>query len=62
MDSLFGVLIMLKKLEESFERLQTLEIKPTVDNMEKLLQTLYDLREVYQKLKEGEAGAEADTE
>ena len=62
MDSLFGVLIMLKKLEESFERLQTLEIRPTVDNMEKLLQTLYDLREVYQKLKEGEANAEADTE
>ena len=55
-------MIMLKKLEESFERLQTLEIKPTVDNMEKLLQTLYDLREVYQKLKEGEAGAETDTE
>ena len=46
-------MIMLEKLESCFERLQTLDIKPTIDNMEKLLQTLYDLREVYHKLKEG---------
>ena len=55
-------MIMLEKLETCFDRLQTLDIKPTLDNMEKLLQTLYDRREVYQKLKEGEACEEADTE
>ena len=44
---------MLEKLESCFERLQTLDIKPTLDNMEKLLKTLYDLREVYNELKEG---------
>lgn len=44
---------MLDKLEGCFDRLQTLEIKPTLDNMEKLLQTLYDIREIYNKLKEG---------
>ena len=46
-------MIMLDKLESCFERLQTLDIKPTLDNMEKLLKTLYDLREIYNKLKEG---------
>lgn len=46
-------MIMLDKLEGCFDRLQTLEIKPTLDNMEKLLQTLYDIREIYNKLKEG---------
>ena len=35
-------------------RLQDLEIKPTLHNMEKLVQTLYDLRAVYNELKEGE--------
>ena len=45
---------MKEKLEACFERLQTLEIKPTLDNMEKLVQTLYDLRDVYQKLGEFE--------
>ena len=44
---------MLDKLESCFERLQTLDIKPTLDNMEKLLKTLYDLREIYNQLKEG---------
>lgn len=43
---------MREKIEACFKRLQTLSILPTRDNMEKLLQTLYDLEEVYNKLKE----------
>ena len=43
---------MLEKLEKCFERLQSLAISPTLSNMEILLQTLYDLREVYNELKE----------
>lgn len=53
------------KIASCFERLQTLDIKPTKDNMEKLLQSLYDLQEVYEKIgeKEGEnGGSAADTE
>jgi hypothetical protein len=56
-----------KKIERCFERLQRLEIKPTLENMETLLQTLYDLRDVYNDLrkawKEGEedGGAEINT-
>ena len=42
------------KLEQCFERLQSLNIQPTLGNMEKLVQTLYDLREIYQEIKEGE--------
>ena len=53
---------MKEKLESCFERLQGLEIKPTVDNMEKLLQTLYELREVYQELCKGDDENAADTE
>lgn len=44
---------MLEKLETCFERLQGLDIKPTVANMEKLLQSLYDLRDIYNELKGG---------
>lgn len=36
-----------EKLNVCFERLQTLDIAPTLQNMEKLVQTLYDLRDVY---------------
>ena len=43
---------MLEKLEQCFERLQNLNIKPTETNMSILLQTLYDLRDVYNELKE----------
>lgn len=43
-----------EKLEACFDRLQRLDIKPTVQNMELLLQTLYDLRDVYAELKGGE--------
>lgn len=42
---------MLKKLEACFLRLQELDIKPTLNNMESLLQTLYDLRGIYNELK-----------
>ena len=47
-------------LSGCFDRLQELEIKPTLHNMETLVQTLYDLRAVYNKLKEGKANAETD--
>lgn len=35
-------------------RLQGLDILPSLKNMEILTQTLYDLRSVYNELKEGE--------
>lgn len=55
---------MIEKLEACFDRLQNLNIPPTLSNMELLVQTLYDLRSVYKQLKEGEggAGSPADTE
>lgn len=47
---------MKEKLEACFKRLQTLDIMPTESNMEKLLQTLYDLKEIYRTLdKEADA-------
>ena len=46
---------MKEKIEACFMRLQGLDIKPTLTNMEKLVQTLYDLREVYEQLKDKEA-------
>ena len=42
------------KLESCFDRLQNLQIKPTLSNMEILTQTLYDLQDVYNRLKEME--------
>ena len=55
---------MKEKLNECFERLQRLKIDPTIDNMEILLQTIYDLREVYNKLGEDDEHGrpEADSE
>ena len=50
---------MLEKLEQCFERLQSLDIKPTLGNMEKLVQTLYDLRDIYNELKEGDENGRA---
>lgn len=41
---------MKEKIKACYERLQTLGIAPTLGNMEILLQTLYDLRSVYQQL------------
>ena len=49
------------KIAECFERLQGLEIKPTIGNMEKLLQTLYDLRAVYQQMEEAERNEDRTT-
>ena len=50
----------LKLILACFERLQTLQIQSGLENMERLLQTLYDLREVYQELNggDGDAGSE----
>jgi hypothetical protein len=60
---------MTEKLEKCFARLQNLDIKPTQANMETLLQTLYDLRDIYKELvklekEEGaeDEGAQTDTE
>ena len=57
-------LSMEEKIEACFERLQTLDIAPSLSNMEKLVQTLYELREVYQYLKGGEqvGGSAADSD
>lgn len=41
-------------LEGCFTRLQSLNIQPTLTNMENLVQTLYDLRTAYKKLSEVE--------
>lgn len=57
---------MKEKIEACFDRLQNLDIVPTMTNMEKLLQTLYDLRDVYKMLCEGDdnndGGSETDSE
>ena len=46
---------MKEKINACYERLQQLNIAPTKGNMEILLQTLYDLKSVYEELsKEGE--------
>lgn len=41
----------MEKLNAAFERLQGLQIQPTVTNMESLLQSLYDIRDAYNKIK-----------
>ena len=46
---------MKEKLKACFDRLQTLQLPPTKNNMETLLQTLYDLQEIYLALKEDDA-------
>lgn len=53
---------MKEKLEACFNRLQSLDIKPTLTNMELLVQTLYDLREVYKELEENNGRSQTDTE
>ena len=50
------------KLDACFSRLQDLQIKPTLGNMEILVQTLYDLREVYNELKERDNDVRSDSE
>ena len=53
---------MKEKLEACFHRLQTLDITPTLANMEKLVQTLYDIRDVFNELNKEEAEDAPDTE
>ena len=54
---------MKEKLEACFERLQQLDIRPSLSNMELLVQTLYDIREVYNMIGgEEDGGAQADPE
>ena len=50
------------KLLDCYERLQSLEIQPTLSNMEKLIQTLYDIREVYQELERNEQNDRPETD
>lgn len=47
--------VLLQKLNNSFYRLQDLQIKPTLGNMEILVATMYDLKDVYNALKEMES-------
>ena len=56
---------MKEKLEACFERLQALDIKPTLGNMELLVQTLYDLKDIYHEITgggEADGQSEADSE
>lgn len=46
--------MMKDKVNEIYTRLQTLDITPTLNNMEKLLQTLYDLRDIYNEIEQKE--------
>lgn len=48
---------MKEKLNEVYKRLQTLNMPATQNNMETLLQCLYDLKSVYNELEAKEAGA-----
>lgn len=48
------------KLNEVYERIQTLDIQPTQRNMEKLLQCLYDLKEAARMIN-GEAEENGET-
>lgn len=50
------------KLDGCFDRLQNLQIKPTLGNMEILVQTLYDLREVYSELERMKADGRAEAD
>lgn len=56
-------MIMKDKIKECFERLQKLDINPTLTNMEILLQTLYDLRDIYNEIGgEKDGGYKTDSE
>ena len=50
---------MREKIEACFNRLQQLDIPATLNNMEILVQTLYDLKDVYEKLGGEEDGRSA---
>jgi hypothetical protein len=47
---------MKEKIRICFERLQGLNVPATRDNMERLLQTLYDLQEIYNELEDEQDG------
>ena len=49
-----------EKIRVCYERLQKITIQATVENMEALLQTLYDLRDEYQKGDEPEDAADLE--
>jgi len=54
---------MKEKLSAIYDRLQDLDLKPTKHNMETLLQTLYDLQEIYRELnreEQADGGQAAD--
>ena len=46
------------KIKDCYERLQTIEVKATLHNLETTLQTLYDLRSAYGEIEEMERGKE----
>lgn len=53
---------MKEKMEECYRRLQTLDIKPTKNNMETLLQCLYDMKDIYDELERMETDERAETD
>ena len=53
---------MKERIKECFERLQGLTISTSLSNMEILVQTLYDLRDIYQSMEDDDGRDEADTE
>lgn len=53
---------MKEKVEAIYKRLQTLDIKPTKENMEKLIKSLYDLEDIYKELRDEDGRTEADPE
>ena len=52
---------MKERIKECFERLQRLEISANLTNMEILVQTLYDLRDIYQSMEDDDGRDETDT-
>lgn len=51
-----------EKAEAAFNRLQTMEIRTTLGNMEKLVASLYEIQDIYKIAKEGVENAAADHE
>ena len=51
-----------EKISVCYKRLQTLDIAPTRANLETLLQTLYDLQEVFNELERMEADGRTETD
>ena len=53
---------MKEKMEKCYRRLQTLDIKSTKNNMETLLQCLYDMKDIYDELERMETDERAETD